>query len=306
MSAPVAVVALIGGTIVVVAGAEVFFDAVLAAARRLRVAPFVITAVLSGLELENLAAGIAANARGLPGAAAGTFLGGTTFLALAVAGLAALIAPLRAKLPTPVLLWTAAAPLPLLGLSLDGGLSRLDGLILVAWFVASLTGLARSGRHLIEVDDDDDEPPLRFAGVRLAIGLALLVAGGDLLAAGMRNVVRHLGVSQTLLGNTAIAAAVEAEEVARVAVPGRRGRGDVALANLAGTIVHFTALNAGVIALVKPLPLDATTRHLHLPFAVGSPILLCAILWARNGIGRLEGALLLVLYAGYVAAAVVL
>jgi len=52
-----------------------------ATAVRLVVAPFVLTGALSGFETENLAAGIATNAKGLPGAAAGTFLGGVTFLA---------------------------------------------------------------------------------------------------------------------------------------------------------------------------------------------------------------------------------
>jgi Ca2+/Na+ antiporter len=48
-------------------------------------------------------------------------------------------------------------------------------------------------------------------------------------------------VSATLLGNTAVAASVEAEELARVALPARRGRANVALANVLGTVVHFIA-----------------------------------------------------------------
>jgi hypothetical protein len=44
--------------------------------------------------------------------------------------------------------------------------------------------------------------------------------------------VHHLGISQTLLGNTALAAIVEAEELARVAVPARRGRSELALCNI--------------------------------------------------------------------------
>src|SRR5215218_10672645 len=87
---------------------------------RLRVSPFVLTVLLSGFELENLAAGIAANSKGLPGAAAGTVFGGVTFLALAVAGLGALIAPIQAALPRGFLIWTAIAPLPTLALGLDG------------------------------------------------------------------------------------------------------------------------------------------------------------------------------------------
>src|SRR5919108_2455794 len=125
---------LVAGLVLVVAGAELFFEGVLRSAARLRVAPFVLTAVVSGFELENLAAGIAANARGLEEAAAGTFLGGTTFLAFGVAGLGAVAAPLRADLAAPVYAWTAASPLALLALGLDGTLSRLDGGLLLAWF----------------------------------------------------------------------------------------------------------------------------------------------------------------------------
>jgi cation:H+ antiporter len=86
----------------------------------------------------------------------------------------------------------------------------------------------------------------------------------------LRTTVDRLGVSDTLLGNTAIAASVEAEEVERVAVPTKRGKPELALGNIAGTIVHFFAFNAGVIALVKPLSLDSATLDLHLPVAVAS------------------------------------
>jgi cation:H+ antiporter len=285
----------------VVSGAELFFDAVVAAAARLQVSAFALTAVVSGLELENLAAGIAANAKGLGGAAAGTFLGGTTFLALGVAGIAAVIAPIEARLPRPALAWTAAAPLPLLGLALDGELSRLDGGLLLAWFAIALVGLARSGRSLL----GEEHPPGRLAIPRLVGGLALLTVGGDLLGRGLRDVVSRFDVSGTLLGNTVVAASVEGEEVARVVVPARRARGDVALANILGTIVHFVGLNAGIIALVKPLDLDGASRHLHLPVAVGATAALCALLALRGGLTRREGALLLGAYAGYLAGAIV-
>lgn len=289
------------GIVVVVAGAELLLDGILGMAGRFRVAPFVLTVLLSGFELENLAAGIAANAAGLGGAAAGTFLGGTTFLALGVAGLGALIAPIRAELPRPVLLWTAASPLPLLLLSLDGELSRLDGLLLLAWFGVAMVGLVRAGRRLL--GDPLDKPPRRPA-LRLLAGLALLTAGGDALGEGLRRVVERAGVSATLLGNTVLAASVEAEEVARVALPARRGRGELALANVAGTIVHFIAFNAGVIALVRPVALDHDTRMLHLPAAVAATALFCLVAVIGGGVGRRIGAALLALYAGYVVAAV--
>jgi cation:H+ antiporter len=296
-----AVVLLAAGLGLVIGGAELFFSGVLAAAERLRVSAFALTLVVSGFELENVAAGIAANAKGLPGAAAGTFLGGTTFLALGVGGTAALAAPIRARLPLGVLVFLGLAPVPLLALSADGELSRIDGLVLVAWFAVSLAGMAYAGRALA---GGSLEAPGRRPFPRVLAGLGILTAGGAILGEGVRRVVSDIGVSQTLLGNTVIAASVEAEEVARVTVPARRGRGDVAAANIVGTIVHFAALNAGLIAIVKPLELDADTRHLHVPMCVAATWALASVLAVRGGISRGTGAVFVALYVAYIAAAV--
>lgn len=286
----------------VVGGAELFFEAVVASAARLRIPAFVVTVLVSGFELENLVAGIAANLEGLPGAAAGTFLGGTTFLALAVAGLSGIVAPISARLPGAALAWTAASPLLLLVLSLDHELSRLDGALLVVWFVIAIAGVAHAGRALPKPEARSGR---RWPVSRVLAGLAVLAVGGALLGEGIRRVVSRAGISETLLGNTAIAASVEAEEIGRVAVPSRRGRGDVALGNVLGTIVHFVALNSGVIALVKPLRLDSDTVRLHLPVAAGSALFVCALLALRRGISRRVGLLLAFLYVAYVGASIV-
>ncbi|HEV2108281.1 MAG TPA: hypothetical protein VGR16_08465 [Thermomicrobiales bacterium] len=295
---------LFSGLLLVVAGADVFLDGLLATARRYHVAPFAITVIVSGFEVENIVAGIAANLQGLPGAAAGTVLGGTTFLALAVSGFGAMIAPIDAALPGRALLWTAAAPLPLLILAPDGTLSRFDGALLIVWFIFAIVGLARSGTAI--VPDEDDEAPPRRAVATLLAGMALLGAGGELLGEGLRTTVSRLGVSPTLLGNTAVAAAVEAEEIFRVAAPARRGRGDIALGNVLGTIVHFATFNAGVIALVKPLTLDTATLRFHLPVAVATTLLLCALLQWRGRVDRRGGGFLLLSYVAYVATAILL
>ncbi|HEY2258203.1 MAG TPA: hypothetical protein VGH45_00745 [Solirubrobacteraceae bacterium] len=301
MSTAAGLAALAGGIALVVWAADLLVDGLLGVGRALGVAPFVLTVALSGFETENLAAGIAANAKGLPGAAAGTFLGGVTFLALGVAGLGGVIAPMRAALPPRFAVWTAVAPLPLLAFGLDGRLSRVDGAVLVAWSVVALIGLARTGRRLLA---DESDERVRRPGVRLLAGLAILSGGGWLLGEGLRSTVRHVGISPTLLGNTAVAASVEAEEVARVGVPARRGRPELALGTIGGTIVHFAALNAGITALVKPLALGSDTTHFYLPVAAASPAILAALLLARKQLGRIEGASLMVLYVSYVVVAI--
>ena len=301
MSGAAGVIVLIVGLGVVVFAADLFVDGLLGIALTLGIAPFVLSVALSGFETENLAAGIAANAKGLPGAAAGTFLGGITFLSFGVAGLGGLIAPIRVELPTRFAVWTAISPLPLFAFAVDGHISRVEGGLLVVWSIVALVGLALSGRDLL-VDDDDER--VKRPVLRLLVGLALLTGGGWLIGQGLTTTVRRLGVPQTLLGNTALAAAVEAEELARFAVPARRGRPEIGLGSIAGTIVHFAALNAGIIALVKPLTLGSQTTHFYLPVAVASPSIFALVLVVRKRLGRLEGGALTGLYVAYVAAAI--
>jgi len=303
VSGAAGVAVLVVGLGVVVFAADMFVDGLLGVALALGIAPFVLSVALSGFETENLAAGIAANAKGLPGAAAGTFLGGVTFLAFGVAGLGGLIAPIRVELPIRFAVWTAIAPLPLFAFAVDGYISRLEGGVLVVWSVVALVGLARSGRELLAPEDDDDEH-VRRPGVKLFVGLALLTGGGWLIGQGLRTTVHQLGVPQTLLGNTALAATVEAEELARFAVPARRGRPEIGLGSISGTVVHFAALNAGIIAIVKPLTLGSDTTSFYLPVAAVSPAILAAVLVLRKRLGRLEGAALTGLYIAYVAAAI--
>jgi cation:H+ antiporter len=292
---------LAGGLVLAVAGSELVVAGLLPAARRLRVSPYALLLGLSGLELENLVAGIGLNARGLGNAAAGTFLGGTTFLALAVPGLSALISPIRAAFPLPLLACTAAAPIPVFALGLDGDLSRVDGVLLLVWFPIVLFGMTRSGRGLLA---GATVTPQRHPVARFAVGLGTITGAGILIGDGLFRVVRHFDVSATLLGNTAVAPAVELEEVTRVAVPTRRGRPEIALGSVIGTIAHFAALNAGLIVLFRPIHLDDATEDLHLPVAGASGLMLAALVAWRRGLGRGDAIGLLVLYAFYVVAAI--
>ncbi len=96
----------------------------------------------------------------------------------------------------------------------------------------------------------------------------------------------------------------EVEELGRVATPTRRGHPEVAVANIGGTVLHFLSLNAGILAVVRPLPLDDATTRIHLPAAVLSPVILTATVATGAGISRRAGVFLLVLYVAYIGASI--
>ena len=78
----------------------------------------------------------------------------------------------------------------------------------------------------------------------------------------------------------------------------------MALGNILGTIVHFVAFNAGVIALVRPLELGDDTIRFYLPAAVAATALFALLAATRPALGRVEGGVLLAGYCAYLTTAV--
>src|SRR5215211_724160 len=169
---------LAAGITAIVLGAEAFFAGLLGMAQRIGVSTFFLTLLIAGLEVENIAAGLAANFAGFPGAAAGTFLGGTTFITLGVAGLGAVLVPFRVGLPREFLVATAFAGAPLALLDADRTLSRVDGGILIATFCVAMVVLHRStGAMHGDETDEDDMQGRQYSGVWLLGGLAAMTVG---------------------------------------------------------------------------------------------------------------------------------
>ena len=133
-------------------------------------------------------------------------------------------------------------------------------------------------------------------------GLIGLVVGAELLAFGTRRVVDGLGLSETVFGLLVVAAAVSFEEIVLEALPAFRGYPELSVGNALGTLVFLLTASLGVIALVRPIDVPAAVTHYHLP-ALALTTLLGVALLARGRLGRPEGAVLLLAYAGYAAGA---
>ena len=99
-----------------------------------------------------------------------------------------------------------------------------------------------------------------------------------------------------------VAAAVSVEEIPRMVLPARRGHAEISVGNILGTVVFFLLFNVGLIALVRPIAVDAAVLRFYWPSLMLVLVLVSTLLW-RGGIGRLAGGVLLALYGAYAVAA---
>ena len=268
-------------------------------ARLTALSTFAVGAVLSGFEAENVAVGLAAALGGGAPIALGTVFGGATFLVGVALGLGALIYPMRIRLPPGFLVVLALTPL-LPGLVILGDrTSRLAGLVLLVAFTAAMAYLvlASRGQSFLESDEVEEALEARADWPRAlgttALGLVAIGLGGELVASGAERIVATLGVPALLMGMVVTPAATT-----------REGHPEVSAGNLVGTALYFLLFNLGLIALAAPVRVDPTVRTLDWPFLVAITWLATLFL-ARGKVGRVEGAVLLLAYAVYVALHVV-
>ncbi|WP_298806417.1 calcium/sodium antiporter [uncultured Pseudokineococcus sp.] len=138
----------------------------------------------------------------------------------------------------------------------------------------------------------------------LVLGVALLVAGGELLVRGGGGLARAAGLSPLVVGLTVVAAATSAPELAVTLGAALDGSPGLAVGNVVGSNIANVLLILGLSALVLPLLVGRQLLRVDVPVLLA----VSALAWALaldGDVGRLDGALLLVLLVAYVARSVV-
>ncbi|MHB8575481.1 MAG: sodium:calcium antiporter [Dehalococcoidia bacterium] len=277
----------------------------------LGISTFVVGALLSGLEAENIAVGLAASHGNAPAIALGSVFGGAIFLVCVALGLGGVIAPLEVQLPRSFLVLGALAPV-VVGLALLGETtSRTAGAILLLCFAATMVYLVLASRNRpllqsaeVEEAEEEHHGPLVVIGLTV-FGLVAISVGGELITEGAKRLVTHLKIPVLLMGMVITPAVIELEEVIRQAVPAKEGHPEISAGNLLGTLFYFTLCNLGLIALLAPVRIPALVRTLDWPFLVLATWLGLFFLW-RGRVGRREGTLLLAAYTVYLCLHIVL
>lgn len=300
---------------VLVVGAELLVRGASSLAARFGISPLVIglTIVAFGTSSPEIAVSLGAVAEGQSDLALGNAVGSSTFNALFILGTTALIAPLvvhqklvRIEVPLIIL-----AGLALWVMLLDGSLSRLDGVILLAGIVA-YTGFAiRSSRRetsavkseYAQTCERAKRPGLSRSISLIVAGLVLAVLGAGWLVDGAVSIAESMGISELVIGLTIVAAGTSLPEVATSVVAAIRGQRDIAVGNVLGSNLFNILAILGLAGIFAPhgLPASPALMSFDLPVMIAVSVACLPIMFTGFRINRWEGALFLIAYASYVA-----
>lgn len=135
----------------------------------------------------------------------------------------------------------------------------------------------------------------------LVLGLVILVVGANLLTKGCVGMAARFHVPEFIVGLTVMAVGTSMPELTVSAMSALKGSTEMAIGNVVGSNVFNTLIILGVCALVRPMVFTRENIRRDLPICVvASAMLLLFALYvgAVDGIGRLEGAIMLACYIG--------
>ena len=234
-------------------------------------------------------------------------------LALLVSsGLSAAVAPMRfAQVPAQILAVQMLAVILFAALVLDGQLSRVDGAILLSGFVCAVFYLLRLGRRGLDLKPSGEVGHRlqkgNIPGKWLSIGLFVLslvaiAVGSEMLLSGAQTLLTRFQIADLPFGMTVLAFLVSIEELERELPAARQGRPDISFGNVLGSILAFFLCNAGIIALVQPVPVDRTVLTFYLPVAFVTVAVLTGFMLTKR-MPRLAGGILILFYVLFVGGA---
>ena len=141
---------------------------------------------------------------------------------------------------------------------------------------------------------------LMILGTLLA-GIAGLVYGAALLVDAAVSIAHAAGVPQSVIGLTVVAFGTSLPELAATAVAAWRRHTEIAIANGPGSNIFNIRGGLGIGAMFRPLGFAADIAAIDQWIMLAAALILMPVLVTGWRIRRAEGAVLLILYAGYIA-----
>lgn len=303
------------GFVALIKGADWLVEGASALAKRMGVSNLVIglTIVSFGTSAPELVVNILASLEGSVDIAIGNITGSNIANILLILGVSSMIYPLSVQTGT---VWREI-PFALLAVTMvtilandaliDGAtasvLTRIDGFVLLGFFIIFLyymIGIAKQSVNVSGSDDEVENHSYLKSFIMVLAGTIGLVLGGKWIVAGAVTFATAFGVSEALIGLTIVAIGTSLPELATSAVAALRRDVDIAVGNVIGSNIFNVFWILGVSALIRPLSYDITLNSdLLMSIAVTLLLFVALFIGRHNTLDRWEGGLFVLVYIVY-------
>lgn len=294
---------LILGFMMLGKGANWFVEGAAGIAAKFGIPQLVIglTIVAMGTSAPEAAVSIAAAVTGNADITIGNIVGSNILNIFVILGLSAAIIPLMVaestmKIEIPFMILVTL----LLGYQgLDGSISLLDGIALIALFIVYLAYLYNMAKKS-KVDEDTQESSHTLGHCLLytVAGLVLIIIGSNVTVNAATAIAAYIGLSQRFIGLTIVALGTSLPELFTSVTAARKGNADIAIGNIVGSNIFNILFVVGLSALITPIPF-AEAFNFDMMVAVASALLLSVCVITGKKLARWEGLLMLVCYTAY-------
>ncbi|WP_024989090.1 calcium/sodium antiporter [Segatella albensis] len=296
---------IVVGIALVLWGADRLTDGAVALADRMGISQIVIglTVVAMGTSMPEFTISLLSAIKGTSGLAVGNVIGSNIFNSLLIVGTSAVVAPMlilkstvRKDIP-----FALVASVMLYLLSQDGQISRWDAAILFVFFMIFMTITIKESKSADSKKEDTQIKSIKVwkAVAFLLIGLTGLILGSNIFVNGATKLATTLGVSDAVIGLTIVAGGTSLPELATSVVASRKGNSGIAIGNVLGSNVFNILMILGITGLITPMSIHGITQ-VDLTMLVVSMILLWLFSFTKYRIERWEGAILSILFIGYI------
>jgi cation:H+ antiporter len=267
-----------------------------------------LTIVAFGTSSPELVVSINSALSGHGNIAIGNVIGSNMFNICMILGISALFSPLKTKMQIlkidiPVLIVTTII---FMFLFADRQISRIEGFVLfsgIIIYTIFTIFLARREKNNEVLNEFQNAAPVKtikwyWSSAMIVAGLAILVAGSELLVKGAVEIARFMGVGETIIGLTIVAAGTSLPELASSIVATIRKEYDIAIGNIIGSNIFNLMGIVGISSIIKPLSAIAISS-IDLYVMLGVTLLLLPFFKSSYVLKRDEGIFMIGIYLMY-------
>ena len=307
----ITILLLIVGFVALIMGANWLVDGATSVGIRAKLSPLIIglTIVAFGTSLPELIINVFSCIKGSSGLAIGNIVGSNIMNILLILGVASVIYPIdvsrisiKRDIPAG---FVATAALFVFANYTWGSLTInwVEGLFLLAMAAGYLVLTMKkndstgAGVEIIQL-------PLPWGKtiLFLIIGIIGLYLGGELVSNNAQVIAKAWGMSESMIGLTVVAMATSLPELITSIVAAIKKNSGIAIGNVLGSNILNIFVVLGISGLITPLHFDAQMNTtLLILFGANALMLLFVFTGKGTKISRIEGASMLLAFAGFMA-----